>query len=232
MVFHIQRRLSGSIFRKKVAAWGPLMRGFWKNFGMIIVDNFFKARKRFTIHDHNRKCLKILNTISAHSKKRLPKIRDIQNNISLVTQADTWGRTNGTCPTPLFHSLWSCFFQFSSRVSGRPTYTVMFPLIPNFYALVLTCSLRYPEPEFVNIYGAQESIPLQGIDSVGVCSLAGRYDNRISTRFLAPIDFFKITAQRKINLRKQREWCTICRIRYLKNQSEIFYNDDILFQLF
>jgi hypothetical protein len=35
----------------------------------------------------------------------------------------------------------------------------------------------------------------QGIDSASLCSLAGRYDNHIPTRFLAPIDCVKILAQ-------------------------------------
>ncbi len=35
----------------------------------------------------------------------------------------------------------------------------------------------------------------QGTNSARLCSLAGRYDNRISTRFIAPIDCLKIPAQ-------------------------------------
>jgi hypothetical protein len=35
----------------------------------------------------------------------------------------------------------------------------------------------------------------QGINSASLCSLAGRYDNPIPTRCLAPIDFLKIPAQ-------------------------------------
>ncbi len=46
-----------------------------------------------------------------------------------------------------------------------------------------------PEPVFLNVYGAQESIPRN--ESASECSLAGRYDNPNSTRFLAPIDFLK-----------------------------------------
>ncbi len=34
----------------------------------------------------------------------------------------------------------------------------------------------------------------QGINSVSLCSLAGRYDNLIPTRCLAPKDFLKIPA--------------------------------------
>jgi hypothetical protein len=35
----------------------------------------------------------------------------------------------------------------------------------------------------------------QGTNSARLCSLAGRYDNPIPTRFLAPIDCLKISAQ-------------------------------------
>ena len=34
----------------------------------------------------------------------------------------------------------------------------------------------------------------QGINSASLCSLAGRYDNTIPTRFLAPTDCLKVTA--------------------------------------
>ncbi len=37
----------------------------------------------------------------------------------------------------------------------------------------------------------------QGINSASLCSLAGRYDNPIPTRCLAPIDFLKIPARIK-----------------------------------
>jgi hypothetical protein len=48
----------------------------------------------------------------------------------------------------------------------------------------------YCEPVFLNVYGAQESIPRDQFRQP-ICSLAGRYDNPILTRCLAPIDFFK-----------------------------------------
>jgi hypothetical protein len=38
-------------------------------------------------------------------------------------------------------------------------------------------------------------IRFQGMNSASLCSLAGRYDNPIPPRFLAPIDFLKIPAQ-------------------------------------
>ena len=48
------------------------------------------------------------------------------------------------------------------------------------------------EPVFLNVNGAQESIPRNY--SASLCSLANRYDNPIPTRFLAPIDCLKIPA--------------------------------------
>jgi hypothetical protein len=75
-----------------------------------------------------------------------------------------------------------------------------------------------PEPEFVNVQKAQDSIPrkrihlpkcslrlyfktfkearsqFKGIDSASLCSLADRYDNPFPTRFLAPLDCSKISA--------------------------------------
>jgi hypothetical protein len=42
---------------------------------------------------------------------------------------------------------------------------------------------KYPEPVFLNVYGAQESIPRN--ESASLRSLAGRYDNPIPPRFLA-----------------------------------------------
>jgi hypothetical protein len=47
-----------------------------------------------------------------------------------------------------------------------------------------------PSPVFLNVYGAQESIPRHEFRQSFF--LAGRYDNPIPTRFLAPIDCLKI----------------------------------------
>jgi hypothetical protein len=40
----------------------------------------------------------------------------------------------------------------------------------------------------------------QGMNSASLCSLAGRYDNPVPTRFLAPIDCLKIPAQETRNI--------------------------------
>jgi hypothetical protein len=50
---------------------------------------------------------------------------------------------------------------------------------------------QWTEAELLNFYGARES---QGINSASLCSLAGRYDNYIPTRFQVPIDCLKIPA--------------------------------------
>jgi hypothetical protein len=49
------------------------------------------------------------------------------------------------------------------------------------------------EPVFLNVLGPRNWF--QGMNSASLCSLAGRYDNPIPPRFLAPIDFLKIPAQ-------------------------------------
>jgi hypothetical protein len=46
-----------------------------------------------------------------------------------------------------------------------------------------------PRTRILNVYGARNWF--QGMNSASLCSLAGRYDNHIPPRFLAPIDFFK-----------------------------------------
>jgi hypothetical protein len=47
------------------------------------------------------------------------------------------------------------------------------------------CSTRGTEPVILNFYGAQESIPMN--EFCQPMCLAGRYDNPIPTRFLAPL---------------------------------------------
>jgi hypothetical protein len=48
------------------------------------------------------------------------------------------------------------------------------------------------EPEFLNFKEPKNRF--QGINYASLCSLAGRYDNPIPTRFLAPVDCLKIPA--------------------------------------
>ncbi len=52
--------------------------------------------------------------------------------------------------------------------------------------------LYISEPVFLNVYGARNRF--LGMNSASLCSLAGRYDNPIHTRFLAPIDCLKFSA--------------------------------------
>ncbi len=44
------------------------------------------------------------------------------------------------------------------------------------------------------------------MNSASLCSLAGRYDNPIPTRFLAPIDFLKIPAQESMEFCLPELW--------------------------
>jgi hypothetical protein len=65
------------------------------------------------------------------------------------------------------------------------------------FVLFITGDICCTEHVFLNVYGAQESVPRHQfrINSVSLCSLAGRYDNPIPTLCLAPIDLLKIPAQ-------------------------------------
>jgi hypothetical protein len=56
----------------------------------------------------------------------------------------------------------------------------------------------WPEPVFLNVYGAQESILRN--ESASLCSLAGRYNNPIHTRYLAPIECLKFQLRESIYL--------------------------------
>jgi hypothetical protein len=55
------------------------------------------------------------------------------------------------------------------------------------------CTVCYTGLVFLNLMETRNRCP--GINSASLCSLAGRYDNPIPTRCLAPIDFLKIPAQ-------------------------------------
>jgi hypothetical protein len=77
--------------------------------------------------------------------------------------------------------------MYFSIVTGTGTYHIKYIL------RALRTFKNISEPVFLNAYGAQESIPRN--DSTSLCSLAGRYDNPIPTRCLAPIDCLKIPAQ-------------------------------------
>ncbi len=54
-------------------------------------------------------------------------------------------------------------------------------------------STRTAEPVFSTFMEPRNRF--QGMNSASLCSVAGRYDNPIPTRFLAPIDCLKIPAQ-------------------------------------
>jgi hypothetical protein len=83
--------------------------------------------------------------------------------------------------------------------------------------IVRGMSWKGPEPVFLNVYGAQESIPRNEFASL--CSQAGRYDNPIPPRFLAPIDSLKIPAQLLIY------GTTLTIIFYLKKKRKNCFHD-------
>ncbi len=61
-------------------------------------------------------------------------------------------------------------------------------LTPRPFLYFLNSLSQCSEPEFLNFYGAQESIPRNQFRQ------PGRYDNPIPTRFLSPTDCLKIPA--------------------------------------
>jgi hypothetical protein len=80
----------------------------------------------------------------------------------------------------------------------------LFLLHPYTYVILCASASHSAELVFLNFYGAQESIPR--IDSGSLCSLAGRCDNPIPTRFLASIDFSKIPALYPSDTHKGDNW--------------------------
>jgi hypothetical protein len=57
---------------------------------------------------------------------------------------------------------------------------------------------KVPVPQHLLLTFKDPKTQFQGTHSASVCSLVGRYDNPIPTRFLAPIDCSKIPAQELI----------------------------------
>jgi hypothetical protein len=64
---------------------------------------------------------------------------------------------------------------------------------------------QHAEHVFLNVY-AEPRNRFQGINSASLCNLAGRYDNPIPTRCLAPIDFLKIPAQDSVETKKKMQF--------------------------
>jgi hypothetical protein len=66
-----------------------------------------------------------------------------------------------------------------------------------YISLLAKAGLAFPrlrsEPVFLNVYVVQKSILRN--ESASLCSLPGRHDYPIPSRFLAPIDCLKIPAQ-------------------------------------
>jgi hypothetical protein len=67
-----------------------------------------------------------------------------------------------------------------------------------------------------------------GIDSASLCSLAGRYDNPIPTRFLAPIDCLKIPALYLglplIQMPTKQKICTSKQGHWIAPSTVMFFN--------
>jgi hypothetical protein len=70
----------------------------------------------------------------------------------------------------------------------------------NYLTVVLTLIVRKQQSE--RVFAQRRFFRLlwspgidQEIDSASLCSLAGRHDNPIPTRFLVPIDFLQMPAQ-------------------------------------
>ncbi len=77
---------------------------------------------------------------------------------------------------------------WQSRSTYSTTRVRHLGLVPMLNAMTLR-----PETVFLNFEEPRNRF--QGIDSPSQCSLAGRYDNPLPTRFLSPVDCSKIPAQ-------------------------------------
>jgi hypothetical protein len=75
---------------------------------------------------------------------------------------------------------WNRLLYINERYVHIQYSTVALPTTAIFFTAMHASPLQSAEPEFVNIQEAP------GTDSAGLCSLAGRYNNPIPTRFLAP----------------------------------------------
>ncbi len=83
--------------------------------------------------------------------------------------------------------------SFASRRLPLVKHGVSSFSVSNMFRLFRAASCSSSEPVFLNVYGAQESVP-RHLFRQPMYSLAGRYDNPIPARCLAPIDFLKIPA--------------------------------------
>ncbi len=75
-----------------------------------------------------------------------------------------------------------CRFLFFNRLDAKVPHLKMENLIPVILQIRHFWTFMEPRNRF------------QGMNSASLCSLVGRYDNPIPTRFLAPIDCLKIPA--------------------------------------
>jgi hypothetical protein len=89
----------------------------------------------------------------------------------------------------------TAFQSFSlSGHSAFPVVRANRPGLPRSVTIYLTFATS--QPVFLNVYGAQELTQrIKFRRPMCLCSLAGRYDNPIPTRFLAPVYCLKILSK-------------------------------------
>jgi hypothetical protein len=99
-----------------------------------------------------------------------------------------------SCPWRTFPSCGVCYIQCTTP--RREASAIQSALI---LAKAMLCHVQSPN---ICIFKEPKNL-LQGINSASICRLAGRYDNPIPTRFLAPVNFLKIPAQYTVCERKR-----------------------------
>jgi hypothetical protein len=89
-------------------------------------------------------------------------------------------------------SLSSCLSKVSLYVSCLLLSVIGFPVLIHVSISLQSLPIGILSPYFLTFMETRNRF--QGMNSASQCSLAGRYNNPISTRFLAPIDCLKIPA--------------------------------------
>jgi hypothetical protein len=105
----------------------------------------------------------------------------IYNTVCMPCRVSTLG-----CPMSIVHA-------FSSS-SLHHVYNVQSDQICKLLRSLGIDSKESIPPAYVAWRAGTTTLFLLGIDPASLCSMAGRYDNPIPTRFLAPIDCSKIPA--------------------------------------
>jgi hypothetical protein len=98
-------------------------------------------------------------------------------------------------PRDVFRNRTQALHQCQVRASGGGYYRGREWKLVSKTILCLSPSILFGSDGKEIRYGIFTSLRSPGIDSTSLCSQAGRYDNPIPSRFLAPIDCSKIPAQ-------------------------------------